>query len=378
MWARAIDAGRAQHPARRAADAVDRPERTSVSPSILSHGGAGRRQRRPRRAAVRRLLYSYPATPLAVSDDPAAVRVTDATFCQGVEPPVTVGFVGAGEVELHGAARGRERRASTPRRVPARRRSGTAPSRRPRPRCSADASGGRVRPRRRRSAGAVLVPREARPPLSVDPEAETVTGPRLCQDDEPPATLGADGLVRSILTVAAIPRGRVPGAVDGAQLDERLALRPRPWRSHRARRRPGGSAVRRRAVLIARRARAAGSVEPAAVTSPSDALPGERAAASRTERSVRCGRCARCLPPVGAPGAHPEGFPAASIDRNCTSVSPSADDVGGGRPRRRSRSRRRRSTCGARSRRRPTAASVDPEAVTVVFAASSPRQRAAA
>ena len=40
------------------------------------------------------------------------------------------------------------------------------------------------------------------PPVSVEPDAETATGAEACQDEEPPATLGADGSVRSIRTVA--------------------------------------------------------------------------------------------------------------------------------------------------------------------------------
>ena len=46
--------------------------------------------------------------------------------------------------------------------------------------------------------------------MSVDPDADTLTGADACQADEPPTTLGADGSVRSIRTVAPIHADVLP------------------------------------------------------------------------------------------------------------------------------------------------------------------------
>ena len=46
--------------------------------------------------------------------------------------------------------------------------------------------------------------------MSEPPVAETVTEARFCQDREPPATVGADGAVRSSRTVACVQPEALP------------------------------------------------------------------------------------------------------------------------------------------------------------------------
>ena len=169
------------------------------------------------------------------------------------------------------------------------------------------------------------------------------------------------GAVRSIrMVLAGVGHGRRPGRcvagrVDGAELDDALALGADHGRSRRRGARPAGAAVGGRAELVAGHAGQAVRAARAVEGDAADALPDQRCRRSPSARSGWCGRAGRCCRSVALAGAHRELLPAASVARNWTSVSSSADDgdrrAGAGVP---TTWCRRRARCGARrSRCRP-------------------------
>ena len=95
-------------------------------------------------------------------------------------------------------------------------------------------------------------PERPEPPVSVEPLAVTVAEAAVDQAAEPPATVGAEGAVRSSLTVACVHGEASADPVDGREPHERRALRrDRRARSRRGRR-PRAAAVGGGLVLVAR------------------------------------------------------------------------------------------------------------------------------